>query len=293
LITSWQRFWFAPAPPHIYAVLRIAFGGLGLVHLVAMSDIAAYWAPDGILPFASHHELSARLLAGGYGLGFGAMLWIADVACFAAMTLGFATNIAVPGSFVASLLEVRWNRLPLSAAFQLYINVLFCLLWANCGRVWSIDAMRARAQRAPDNESMLPLRLIRFQLALLYLTSALWKLRDPIWRDGSALHYILSSPVYTRFPGGPPPELERVLPAITYAVLGWELAFAFLLLNRRTRIFVLVSGIIMHIGMWVFLEIGPFTPVVLVCYLAFLDPVWVASLVRATGASSPQPAEHL
>jgi hypothetical protein len=41
--------------------------------------------------------------------------------------------------------------------------------------------------------------------------------------------------------------------------------------------------------MWVFLEIGPFTPVVLVCYLAFLDPVWVASLVRATARRRHNP----
>lgn len=47
------------APPHLYALLRIAFGVIGLIHLAAMSDIAAYWAPDGILPTGSHAALSA------------------------------------------------------------------------------------------------------------------------------------------------------------------------------------------------------------------------------------------
>ena len=279
---GWSRFWFTPAPPHLYALLRIAFGVIGLIHLAAMSDIAAYWAPDGILPTGSHEALSAWLLSAGYGDAFGAGLWLATGACYVAMALGWKTNVAVTAGFAASLLQGRWNPLPLSAALQLFQNVLFCLVWADCGRAWSVDAWRSGS--SPEKSAPIwPLRLIRVQVALLYFTSALWKLGEPIWRSGATLHYVLGGTVNTRFPGGTPLALEPYLPAMAYAVLLWEFSFPLLLLNHRTRTFTLVSGIFIHLSMWFFLELGPFTLVVLAAYLAFIDPVRFASWARARG----------
>lgn len=198
------------------------------------------------------------------------------------MTLGWKTNLAVTASFAVSLLQGRWNLLPLSAALQLFQNVLFCLVWADCGRAWSLGAWRFGS--SPEKSAPIwPLRLIRVQVALLYFTSALWKLGEPIWRSGATLHYILGGTVDTRFPGGTPLALEPYLPAMAYAVLLWEFGFAFLLLHRRTRTFALASGILIHLSMWFWLELGPFTLVVLAAYLAFIDPVRFAFWARARG----------
>jgi hypothetical protein len=149
-------------------------------------------------------------------------------------------------------------------------------MWADCGAVWSVDAwIRGTHIGAPGNEPICPiapLRLIRFQIALIYFNAGLWKLLNPYWRSGSAVHYVLETNVYHRFPTLLPVTFDWVIPLLTYGTLFWELAFALLLLCTPTRRVAIALGILMHVGMLLTIEIGPFHWVMLASYLAFLEP---------------------
>jgi hypothetical protein len=290
----WHELWFARIPPHIYSLLRIAFGALALFHLIALSDVDAYWVPDGLIPASSHQAVSARIIAWGLGRDVGIAWLVVEIACFTAMTIGFRTTASVALSFVAGIGEMWWNSLPLSAAFQIVLNVIFCLLWADCGAVWSVDAYLQRRSRERDRvasqgglEAIWPLRLIRYQVALVYFATAIWKLQNPIWRNGTALHDILRGSVFPRLPFTAPPALDGVLRAATYATLGWELLFPLLLLNRTSRRVALGSGVVIHLAMGVVFELGLFSPVMLATYLAFLDPGAVARWIDQTIRAQP------
>ena len=280
----WVRFWFAPIPPHSYALLRILIGAVGCLNLIGLGDFHTLWSLDGLVPSEGRGVWLARLFTttGVNDMG-PIVLYVGSLAAFAAMTVGFKSGIAVAASLVASLLGVTWNSLPLSGADALLRGLLFCLIWADCGAVWSLDAWLA-ARRASSNgvpasteHPIAPLRLIRFQVALLYLSTGLWKLYSPLWRDGSALHYVANNNVFHRFPAEMTAGLEPLLTFGTYLTLFWEIGFAFALWYRPTRLAVLTIGVLMHVGMLVGLEIGPFSLVMLSAYTAFLNPFWVAS----------------
>ena len=153
------------------------------------------------------------------------------LASFVAMAVGFASGTAVALALAASLVQLSWNYLPLSGAHHAFQAVLFCLVWADCGAVWSVDAWLARRRDGhvgtvrPPRYPIAPLRLIRVQVALIYLSSGLWKLFNPQWRDGSAVHYVLSNNVYHRFPWGVPQWMEGLTTGrdVRDAVLGVEL----------------------------------------------------------------------
>ena len=138
---------------------------------------------------------------------------------------------------------------------------------------------------------MWPLRLFRFQVCVIYGFTGLWKLQDVHWRDGSALHYVLSNTRFRRFPIDLPPWSAELLTVATYVTLGWELLFPVMVLWPTTRRMALVLGVLMHVGMLVTMELGPFPFVMLGSYLAFLEPDTVpqlaarlrARLSRATG----------
>ena len=49
-VAAWSRFWFAPIPPHAYALLRILIGIIGGASVLGLHDIATYWAIDGLVP---------------------------------------------------------------------------------------------------------------------------------------------------------------------------------------------------------------------------------------------------
>jgi hypothetical protein len=291
IVALWERFWFRTIPPQIYAVLRIALGLVGTGTLLGLSDITTHWDPAGLVPTGGASAIKAWVLARDAGMVAGVALWAGCLVAFVAMTAGIRTAFTVPMAFVSLILQLRWNPQPLSGAHQAMQGFLFCLMWANSGSVWSVDAWLARRRSAASPAaapvSIAPLRLIRYQVALVYLASGLWKLYNPFWRDGSAVYYVLQNNVFRRFPAVP--GVEAFAPVATYTTLFWEVAFAPLLLYRRTRVIALTVGVLIHLGMFALLEIGPFHLVMLASYLAFLDPGTVA---RHGARSSPQrPAE--
>jgi hypothetical protein len=284
----WSALWFEEVPPHIFAVLRILFAGLGCLSLVGLLDLPLFWSCDGLVA-SRNSAVCAYFAPRGLGWLPGGAVLLFSALSFAAMAVGYWTRAAVASAFLSVFLLAKWNDLPLSAAHQVLRTVLFCLVWADCGRVLSVDAWRhRRAGSTRDDRPVLvwPLRLIQIQVALIYLVTALWKLNNAMWRDGSALHYVFENPQFRRFAWLASPALDLWTTAATYGTLAWELAFAFLVVHRRTRRWALGLGIVMHLGMWSALELGPFSWLMLASYVAFLDPQWVRDITTGWGTNA-------
>jgi hypothetical protein len=237
------------------------------------------WFLDGLLPLdVGAVGLKQLLLAGGLSHAAGLAVYIFTVVSFVAMTIGVQTRVAVPAALLTSLLQLAWNYLPLSGADAALRMFLFCLVWADCGSVWSVDAWLAARRSGATTISVrptaviAPLRLIRYQVALIYFTAGVWKIFNPYWRDGSAVHYVVQSNVYRRMPHGMPVAFDSFVSLLSYATLAWELTFAFLVLFAPTRRIALLIGILIHLGMLATIEIGPFHLVMLGSYLSFLNP---------------------
>ena len=286
LVSRWERFWFAEVPSESLALVRIAVGFAGLVNLIGFTPVDMYWLPDGIIPLPGSDGLRAQLLATGLGETAGWALFLVLSAAFTCMTVGFLSNAAVMVCFAGSLLQMYWNPLPLTSGHGVLLALLFCLMWADCGARTSIDRWReTRWRPAGDSiqrpstdqrafQPIWPLRLLRAQVALIYATSGLFKLLGPMWRDGSAVYYSTAQNVFGRFLHvyALPVDLHWVFTALTYATLLWELSFPILLLNKVTRRVALVTGVAMHLGIWMLMEVGPFTWMMLASYVAFLNP---------------------
>jgi hypothetical protein len=299
--TVWLRFWFADVPPHSYAVLRILFGTVGLLGLVALTPVSMYWPLDSIasLPGGSL-GLKAQIAAIGLGGVAGWVLFVVLVVSFSCMTIGYRAALAVPLSFAATLLQTMWNPLPLSGAHHVFVALLFCLMFANCGRVLSVDAWlrRETASAGIGTNAIWPLRLLRVQVALVYLNSGLWKLFGPTWRDGSAVLDVLGLNVFHRFPVDLPNSFEWVATIATYGTLLWEISFPLLMFHPLTRALALICGVGIHLGLWATLELGTFSGLMIASYVAFLEPTTVERIVirflapsRSVGSSGPKPVE--
>jgi uncharacterized membrane protein YphA (DoxX/SURF4 family) len=195
----------------------------------------------------------------------------------------------VVAAFVAAVGMTYWNRLPLNGGHYVSAGLLFCLMWAGSGEVLSVDAwLRRRSgdgSAAPRAQPIWPLRLMRFQIAVIYLNSGLGKMYSPAWRDGSALHYVLQLNTFARFPQGLPPEWDWVATAGTYVTLIWEIAFPFLILHRLSRRLALLLGVLLHLGMALTMEVGLFSWVMLAGYIAFLDPRLLARFFTKSTAT--------
>ena len=273
VLDAWQTFWFREVPPDIYALLRIGLGIVGLLGLLGLTPVSAFWPADGILPASGGgFGLREQLQALGLGGVFGQALFAGLLVSFTCMALGYRTTLAVAAAWALSVVQSRWNPLPLAGSHRVLICLLFPLVWADSGRVLSMDARSGGSDSAPTMTPVWPLWLIRVQVAIIYLNSGLSKLLLEPWRDGSAVHYAVSSNLFQRFPGAIPAALEPLATVGTYLTLGWEIGFAFMLLHPWTRRLALGFGIALHLVMGTMMELGTFSLVMLAGYLAFLEP---------------------
>lgn len=296
LSEQWRRLWFEPGSPDLFVALRITLGLLGIATVLSFMPVLMYWAVDGLAPIPGQGVgIRTRVLELGLSnviawLYFGTLLTL-----FACMTVGVATGWVTVFAFLGTSAITRWNHLPLSAAVHVLACVLFCLCWADCSGWPSVDAWRARRRgtHGPSSQPMWPIRLIRVQVCIIYLNAGLSKFLYPIWRDGATVHYAVSHNVFHRFPVHIAPSLDWIETMATYGTLAWEIGFPFMMFNRVTRRIALITGVLMHLGMGTTMEVGPFSPVMLGAYVAFLEPAtvsrWFARLRTAAG-ETPLPA---
>jgi hypothetical protein len=247
------------------------YGALGLLQLFGLSQ-TEFWHPGELVaPPGRLHAIAAA--TGQADLIGDGLFWI-GITAYALMTVGLRSRAATLSAYAFALLLPRWNALPLSSAFQVHRAGLFCLLFPDCGAVWSVDAIR----RGSDGgaQPRWPLRLLQLQIALVYFWSGAAKSVNASWQDGTALHYVLANDQFRRADWLGTGQWEAALSLLTYVTLFWELLFPLLLLERHTRRASLALGIALHAGMAALLELGTFGAVMIGSYAAFLNPTAVA-----------------
>jgi HTTM domain len=276
MIEWWKRHWFSEVPPQVFAAFRIAVGVAGCLTMFGLLDVRLLLSTDGIMPPVGQGFLGIRAAIdrAGLGLAAGWAIWSASVFVYLALVVGWRTNVMSLLAFMASWALIWWNPLPLSAAPHLLHSLTLYLVVSETGLVWSMDAWRAAKRRrpiAPTPQPVWPLRLLQYQLSVMYAAAAMYKLLDPAWRDGTALHYILNYNAFQRIPGQVPPSLDPLLAWLGYTTLAWEALFPLAMLTRTAKRLFVLTGVGMHLGMGALLDLGPFTPTVLAAYFAFID----------------------
>jgi hypothetical protein len=160
-------------------------------------------------------------------------------------------------------------------------NALFLLMLGNCTQTLSVDArLRTGHWIDPTPVAAWPRKLMLVQLAVVYTVTGLQKLVSSAWTplDGfSALYQILQSPQWAR-----DPDLIvwtdgwLVVPAAILSVVTivWEVGFFTVLFSRRWRWLFAVTGVLMHAGILVLMEVGAFSWLSMALYPAmFADEV--------------------
>ena len=79
---------------------------------------------------------------------------------------------------------------------------------------------------------------------------------------------------------------DPVLTFATYATMFWEVTFGLLMLNRWTRRVTLTTGVLLHLSLWITLELGVFSWVMLASYIAFVEPEWLSSALKSRKPAS-------
>lgn len=219
-----------------------------------------------------------------------------------ALIVGWQSRIAAIVVFVLVQSFVRRDPFVFNAGDAIVVLVALVLALSSCGAALSLDQRRRSGSFwSAQTRSPWPVRLLQVQLSLIYLVSVRAKLSGDSWLEGSAVSYAWRTD--GRFAFLPAPEWlaasALVVNVLTWGTLIVELALAVLVWNRRLRFWVLAAGVLMHLAMMINLNIGFFSLVMFVLYLAFVPwdvverlPAQLKERWRSRRQSSPSPPQE-
>lgn len=272
---AWQSFWFQPQPMYTLGVVRMAFGALAILWglwLLPMRD--GLLDANGVTPTQPSTAHAWGLFA--VWNTNGAMLIGIVVLVLAAFALLVGWHSRLAAILVFILIMSFERRIPLafnSGDALVRIEALFIAI-SPCGAALSLDQRRTTgsfwsAQTRPN----WPIRLLQVQLSIIYIAAAQVKLSGEPWLHGTAVSYVLRLEDMQRVIA---PEWfatnALAMNMLTWGTIAVELAVGILVWFPRFRPWVLAAGVLMHLLIDAYVQVGIFSYAMLVMYFAWLSP---------------------
>ena len=269
------------------AIARIIAGSTVAMHLATMAWTGVargMWVDQrhgGAFPL--YVEAPLRWIGGPTPLNVNVLLAIGILGALF-LTAGAFTRAAAIATWFSWRTLTGINDNAGGSSDDLILNILFLLMLSGCGNALSVDATyRGRRDEIPA----WPRWLIITQLVVMYWTTALQKVSIG-WIPGGpldALWYILQQPTWQRFSMrwlAPFYPLTQLATLVTWCFEQSAplllLAFWFRITRDRPgkirawfnrvdfRLKYLALGLVLHVGIWLAMEVGPFFNGVLACY---------------------------
>lgn len=268
-----------------FAIFRSLLGGFLVLFFARQIPYASeLYGRDGMVPEP--------------GVNYTAPIWPDPLDAFDApwelkLVLALAALASLP-------LLVGWHRRPVALAVWMLFVALF---WRNNFiRHVAIDYigwMLLVCVAAPGGEGRLAwsrrdgggrdwrlpreIRLGAWAVASLSYSLSGWaKLESPLWRDGSALSYILTHPMSRDWlPTRLLTDFPALLSLATWGSLAAELLCLPLALWSRTRALIWLVLTAMHLGIALLISLGEITVALLIFHVLLFDPRWLGPADRS------------
>jgi hypothetical protein len=281
LAGAWNEFFFAEQSPIPIALFRIFFGAMVVATLMQLR-------PDWLNWYGVHAWVTnstARVLEPGTRLNLFAIVpqddrWIEGLFWMALgsallLTAGLLTRINSVMVFLC-LTSIQQRNLYITHGGDTFLRLAgFFLIFAPAGAALSLDRLIGM-WRGKDSgvrpRSPWAQRMIQIQLALVYLTTFLVKIKGAHWLDGTALFYVYHLDELRRLPLPSWFMSPVVLKLATWSGLGLEFCLGVLIWVKRFRYPLLGLGVLFHLWLDYSLNIPLFQWDILSAYILFVDP---------------------
>jgi hypothetical protein len=277
-LRRWDHFLFESCDPLLAPVLRIGFALLIVIQTLCVWPDAAYWYSDsGVLK-----SQTAEQILGPQAWSFLNCLdsepWMAQLGLLCLlihsglMLLGCYSRFQVAAIFVWLVSFQNRNPLITDGEDTVFRILAFLLIWLPLDAKWSVMSLRdsKNAHRTPTSKDAWALRLIQFQMTVIYASTALCKLEGETWQNGSAVGYV--SRMTDNFGRWISPEwfdLPWITPLATWGTLAVEAFLPFGLWIPKIRWLAIGLAALMHLGIEASMNLFLFQWVMLLGLVSF------------------------
>ncbi len=287
IYASWNTFWFKPQLPTPVALFRIAVGLITInLYFLTRSNAQDFYGPTGLisaatmnqwwgstpqfnllwfLPASADHLLTALLVSG------------------ILLTIGLLSRASAFCVFIIMLTLDSRNHFVFHPAFALLRVMALYLSLSHCGDVFSIDRVIRRLRNGKSQvieSAPWAKRLMQLQIIAVYWGALSFQLNGTAWPDGSAVYYATHLTEFQRFPI-PICDNLTVCQFIGIGTMLIELSLCTLIWVREVRYWVLLAGLILHLGIEYSMVFIPLLqPLMISSYLLFIDPNDVNKIIQ-------------
>ena len=266
------------------ALFRIFLSTAIILDLISRSrDLVAHYTDFGVLPrsvlvdLLSDSSFSLHMANGS--ATFQAVMFIIAGLIALCLLLGWKTRLMTVLSWIFLISIQNRNVLVLSGEDNLILLLTFWSIFLPLGARYSIDAaLDPQNDEKPNAFFSAATVAILVQGMSMYFFSAILKSDARWFPDGTAVYFALQldylvTPLALWFR-----EFETLLSGLTYYVLALEFIGPILIFSpifhKQLRVVFMLAFITMHIGFFLFLEIGLFPLISITMNLLFM-PGWV------------------
>lgn len=277
-LRRWDHFLFESCDPFLAPVLRIGFALLMVIQTLCVWPDAAYWySNSGVLKSQTAEQILGPQ-AWSLMHRLDSEAWVAQLGLLCLMIhsglmlLGCYSRFQVAAIFVWLVSFQNRNPLITDGEDTVFRILAFLLIWLPLDAKWSVTSMwdSKKAHRTPSAKDAWALRLIQFQMTVIYASSALCKIEGETWQNGSAVGYV--SRMTDNFGRWISPEWfdwPWISPLATWGTLAIEAFLPFGLWIPKVRWLAIGLAALMHLGIEASMNLFLFQWVMLLGLVSF------------------------
>jgi hypothetical protein len=281
-LNGWKAFWFKTSPNQTLCIFRIVIGLILLLKLTGLNGIHRW--PTWKIQFPKHaFNQKKRFFMESFYNPHPLFEWlpspsmeyfiIADYFLFVLtilFTIGLFTRIVGP------LIALWFVYFTFSSQYhayhhQVFFTFIFIVIgFSPCADYFSVDRFLAPSNHKPRNRMMMPLRLLQCYLAIVYAGSGLVKW-SPEWFSGEIIEMLYNDKLIKGH------FKDFIFKYTSYQMMGiytvcTETFLIFALWSKKTRKIGILSGIFLHLGIDMMMEVTTFSYQMISMYVLFLEP---------------------
>lgn len=281
-VESWNQFWFAPIPLSRLGLMRLLLSGTFFVIYGIRQFRIDFFDERSLIP----RELQLNVFPDFYRPFFSYNFWpdswafavhLLLVALLLLMALGLSNRFLMILTWVLHMGFIHRNYSVLFGADVIGGIFLFYLAFTDCNATWNIRSLIKKEVFSPlksrDGDLLTPMffRLIQIQICIIYAFTGFEKLKGVTWWDGTALWTVFANPQMSLLNMLWVRHVPWLISIATFVTIIFEIYFPAAILMKKVRPWWLLAGVIFHAGIGVFLDLVPFSLVMISTYFTFVD----------------------
>lgn len=239
------------------SLLRICLGLLMVdLHVRHLAQRQFLWGDGGVVPYPfflqlMHWQRNRSLYMLSSSPALHSTIFFAGILVAIAFTIGYRTRISSILFYLFTWSLYSRNPFIMDGGDNLIYLTSFFMMFADCGAYFSVDAARRHATDRTNPFAALlhnyAVLAIVIQLSLLYFTSAFYKIQGHMWQDGTAIYYVLRAAEFNLSPLAHYfYDSDTVVTLLTWSTIIFQMAWPFLIWQKRARIFVAAGALALH-----------------------------------------------